>query len=373
MQPHDGVDDLATAPWLRRLIVAGLLVGLAVLSFQVLQPFIVPVVWAAILAYVTWPAYVRLTVALRGRRTLAALAMTIALTTAVILPTAWLITLLRAEAVNVYRDFAAVLADGGPRLPEALLRLPWIGEWLREISERMAENPRALGDEIRLLVDRSFDEVRLILGGVGRNVVKVVIAVLSLFFLYRDGRSFALQVTRVLEQLLGQRVHSYLTAIGQTVKAVVYGLVLAALAQGSLAGVGYWAVGFEAPVFMAALTTLAALIPFAVPFMWGGAGVWLLATGKTAAGIALLIWGATAVSWIDNVVRPLVISNQTRIPFLLVTFGVLGGLTAFGFVGLFVGPVILAVLVAIWREWLLETSGSVREPAAFTARSGDRT
>jgi predicted PurR-regulated permease PerM len=349
------VEDLVTAPWLRRLIVAALLIGLIVLSFQVLQPFIVPVVWAAILAYVTWPAYTRLLVALRDRRTVAALLMTLALTVAVIAPTAWLITLLRAEAVNVYRDFASILATGGPRLPEALLRLPWIGDWLREISERMASDPRALGDEIRLLIDRSFDEVRLILGGVGRNVAKLLIAVVSLFFLYRDGRAFTAQLTRVLEQLLGERVDSYLTAIGQTVKAVVYGLVLAALAQGSLAGVGYWAAGFEAPVTLAAVTTLAALIPFAVPLVWGGAGIWLLAVGKTAAGIGLLIWGATAVSWIDNVVRPLVISNQSRIPFLLVLFGVLGGLTAFGFVGLFVGPVILAILIAIWREWLLET------------------
>jgi predicted PurR-regulated permease PerM len=369
-----GVEDLVTAPWLRRLVVAALLIGLAVLGFQVLQPFVVPVVWAAILAYVTWPAYTRLLVALRGRRALSSLLMTLALTTAVILPTAWLITLLRAEAVNVYREFAAVLATGGPRLPESLLSVPWIGEWLREVSERMASNPRALGDEIRMLIDRSFDEIRLILGGVGRNVAKVLIAVVSLFFFYRDGRAFASQVTRVLEQLLGERVHHYLTAIGQTVKAVVYGLVLAALAQGSLAGLGYWAAGFEAPVFLAALTTLAALIPFAVPFVWGGAGIWLLATGKTAAGIALLIWGATAVSWIDNVVRPLVISNQTRIPFLLVLFGVLGGLTAFGLVGLFVGPVILAILIAIWREWLLETSGPVREESSdLTVRSADRT
>ncbi|MGQ0835650.1 MAG: AI-2E family transporter [Gammaproteobacteria bacterium] len=352
---QNGVEDLVTAPWLRRLIVAALLIGLTVLSFQVLQPFIVPVVWATILAYVTWPAYTRLLAALRARRTIAALLMTLALTTAVILPTVWLITLLRTEAVNVYRDFAAVLAAGGPKLPESLLRLPWVGEWLRELSERMASDPRALGDEIRLLLDRSFDEVRLIVGGVGRNVVKLLIAVVSLFFLYRDGPSFAAQVTSVLEQLLGSRVHSYLAAIGQTVKAVVYGLVLAALAQGSLAGLGYWVAGFDAPAFLAALTTLAALIPFAVPLVWGSAGIWLLATGKTAAGIGLLIWGATAVSWIDNVVRPLVISNQTRIPFLLVLFGVLGGLTAFGLVGLFVGPVILAILIAIWREWLLES------------------
>jgi predicted PurR-regulated permease PerM len=136
---------------------------------------------------------------------------------------------------------------------------------------------------------------------------------------------------------------------------VVYGLVFAALAQGSLAGFGYWIAGLNAPVFLAALTTLAALIPFAVPLVWGGVALWLLAIGKTGAGVFLLIWGATAVSWVDNVVRPFVISSATRIPFLLVMFGVLGGLAAFGLVGLFVGPVILAVLIAVWREWLAET------------------
>jgi predicted PurR-regulated permease PerM len=92
--------------------------------------------------------------------------------------------------------------------------------------------------------------------------------------------------------------------------------------------------------------------------MWGAASIWLFVMGKTAAAIGLAIWGAIAVSWIDNVVRPLVISSATQIPFLLVLFGVLGGLTAFGLVGLFIGPVILAMLLAVWREWLLESNAA---------------
>jgi predicted PurR-regulated permease PerM len=99
---------------------------------------------------------------------------------------------------------------------------------------------------------------------------------------------------------------------------------------------------------------MVALIPFVVPFMWGGASLWLLLTGSTVAAIGLFLWGLFAVSWIDNLVRPLVISGATRIPFLLVMFGVLGGLAAFGLVGLFIGPVILGIIVAIWREWLAE-------------------
>lgn len=354
------MDALVSAPWLRRLIIVVLLGGVVILSFQVLQPFLVPLIWAGILAYVTWPIHQRLLKLLGGRRSITAFIMTLALTTAVIIPTVWLVAVLRVELVRAYQELAVMLAEG-PKLPEPLLKLPWVGEWLSEISTRMESNPAALGAEIRLLIDNSFGEIVRIVGGVGRNIAKLFIAVLSLFFMYRDGSELARQTARSLERVVGERVHHYLEAIGQTVKAVVYGLVLAALAQGTLAGLGYWAVGLEAPVVLGAITTLCALIPFAVPFVWGSISVWLIATGKMGAGIALLIWGSTAVSWVDNIIRPLVISNATRIPFLLVMFGVLGGLGAFGLVGLFVGPVILAVLVAIWREWQAETRVPVQQ------------
>jgi len=348
------MDDFVSAPWLRRLLVVSLLVGLIILSFQVLQPFIVPLVWAGIIAYVTWPLYRQVLRWCGGRRSIASLIMTLAFTAAVIIPTVWLIAIMRVELIKAYQSVAALLSTG-VKLPESLLKLPWIGEWLLELSERMAADPRALGVEMRLLIDNSFGEVAKILGGVGRNIAKLLLAVVSLFFMYRDGRQIAAQTARVLEQVLGQRVHNYLDAIGQTVKAVVLGLVLAAVAQGTFAGIGYWIVGLNAPTFLGAFTTLCAMIPFAVPLVWGSIGLWLIAIGKTGAGVGLLIWGATAVSWVDNIVRPFVISSATRIPFLLVMFGVLGGLGAFGLVGLFIGPVILAVLLAVWREWLLES------------------
>lgn len=345
-----------SAPWLRRLIVASLLAGLVLLAFQVLASFIVPVVWAVIIAYVTWPSNARLRVALRGRTSAAALLMTIAITAAVIVPIIWFVLMLRTEVIGAYEHVAALLAAGQLRVPDGLLRLPVVGDWLHETADRMARDPSNLSTEIKQLVDRSSGEIAHVIGGVGRNLVKLTIAMLSLYFMYRDGETIAVQVKRMLEKFVGERVDGYLEAIGSTVKAVVYGLVLAAVAQGLMAGVGYWVAGLPAPVFLGTLTALSALIPFAAPVMWGAAGLWLLLTGKTAAAIGLFIWGTIAVSWIDNVVRPLVISSATRIPFLLVLFGVLGGLESFGLVGLFIGPVILAVLIAIWREWLLESS-----------------
>ena len=348
------MEDFVSAPWLRRLITAVLLAILVILGFQVLDPFIVPIVWAAILGYVSWPAYQWLVKVFRGRTIIAALIMTLVITAAVIVPLAWLIVILRVELVRAYEAMQTLLLSG-PQLPPALLKLPWVGDQLTDLRARMAQDPHALSFELHEWAERSSSMIAHVLGGVTRNAVKLFFAVLSLFFVYRDGQKFASQFARVLEQVLGPRVHNYLQAIGPTVKAVVYGLVLAAVAQGTLAGIGYWIAGVGAPVFLAILTIVCGLLPFVVPLLWGSIGFWLIATGHMAAGVGLLIWGTIVVSWIDNIVRPFVISRETRIPFLLVMFGVIGGVAAFGLVGLFIGPVILAMLVAIWREWLLES------------------
>jgi predicted PurR-regulated permease PerM len=355
------MEDFVSAPWLRRLITVVLLASLVILGFQILDPFIVPIVWAAILAYVSWPGYRWLVRVFRGRTTIAALIMTFVITTAVIVPLAWLIIILRVEVVDAYQQLHSLLTNRA-QLPPALLKVPWIGDQLSDLSARMAQDPHALNVQLHEWAERSFTLIAHILGGVSRNAIKLFFAVLSLFFVYRDGEKFATQFARVLEQVLGPRVHNYLEAIGPTVKAVVYGLVLAAVAQGTLAGIGYWFAGVGAPVFLAVLTTVCGLLPFAVPLLWGSVGLWLLATGHTVAGVGLLVWGTIVVSWIDNIVRPFVISRETRIPFLLVMFGVIGGVAAFGLVGLFIGPVILAILVAIWREWLLESSHPAKEP-----------
>src|SRR6266404_3433779 len=272
------MEDFVSAPWLRRLIAVVVLAGLVLLGFRVVEPFIVPLVWAGILAFVSWPAHEWLLRVCRGRRIIGALLMTTVVTIAVIAPLAWLAVVLRIELVRAYHQTQVLLA-GGLQLPPAVLKLPWIGEQLRDLTARAAQDPHAL--------------------------------------------------------------------------------VLAALVQGVLVGLGCWIAGTGAPVFLAALTIVCGLIPFAAPTVWGCVVAWLLLKGSTVAGVGLLIWGGIVMGWTDHIVRPLLISREAQIPFLVVMFGVLGGLAAFGLVGLFVGPVILAVLLAIWREWLLESA----EPA----------
>ena len=284
------MEDLTRAVWLRRLVVASLLAGVFLLVVLVLQPFVVPLLWSAILAYVTWPAYRGLRRRLGGRAGLAAGIMTLLISAAIILPIIWIVSLVQTEAVHAYQSFNALLARG-VNLPPELLAIPGLGAWLHDTIAHAAADPSALGAQLQQLFDRSFGEVGVLVGGVGRNIAKLVLAIFSLYFMYRDGEALFSQSASVLEQFLGPRVHHYLDAIGDTVKAVVYGLVMAALAQGLLAGVGYYFSGISAPGFLAVLTTLCALIPFVVPLIWGSASLWLLLAGKTGAAIGLFPLG----------------------------------------------------------------------------------
>src|SRR5882672_5732295 len=225
------MEDLVTAPWLRRLIIAALLAAFVLLGFRVMDPFIVPLVWAGILAFASWPAYRWLRDKCRGHTTVAAVLMTSAMTAAVIAPLAWLAVVLRVELTHAWHETQTLLT-GGVQLPPAVLKLPWIGAQLRDLTARAAQDPQVLGEELRKVTDHSFNQIAHLIGGIGREAVKLLLAVVSLFFVYRDGERLATQLTRALGQVLGARVHHYLQAIGQTVKAVVYGLVLAALHQG---------------------------------------------------------------------------------------------------------------------------------------------
>ena len=333
-----------TPLWLRRTVVAGLLGGLLLVGFVVVQPFLSAIAWAAILTYVSWP------LRLRGRRTWAALALTVMLTLALGVSLLWLGLLLRSEGVLAIRE-AAALVQTGLRLPERIVSIPWLGPWMQERLAELGGDRAAWQRQLSDLAEQWGGHAMRLIGDLGLNALRFGAALLTAFFLFRDGDRLLEQLHRILHGLLGDRVHAYFKAAGDTTRAVVYGLLLAAFAQGLMAGLGYWAAGVRSPVFWGAATAVVALIPFGAPLVWGSISVWLLLQDQVGAGVGLLLWGALAVGWIDNLVRPLVISGVAKIPFLLVLFGVLGGLAAFGLIGLFVGPVILAILLALWREW----------------------
>lgn len=343
--------ELPKSLWFRNVIVAAVMLGILLLTYTVLQPFLVPCIWAAILAYVSWPLHIRVCRVIRRRQTLAALVTTLIISSLIIIPIGWLTFIFQDEVIKAYHEVEQLLATK-PELSPTLRDLPVVGPWLVQKWAELTADPTALKTSVEQLLNNSANELRMVVGGVGRNLAKLFIALFAMFFFLRDGARFFSQFRSVLEGILGPGVRDYLTAIGSTTQAVVYALVLAAVVQGIAAGIGYWVAGISAPVLLAALTALVALIPFGTPLIWGSLSIWLVVTGNLAAGLGLAAWGIVVVSWVDNIVRPLVISNATQMPLILVVFGVLGGVIAFGLVGLFIGPVVLAVSLAVWREWL---------------------
>lgn len=336
-----------------RLAVLGLLVvALGSAVALVLAPFVVSMLWAGILAFATWPLYVRLLRLSGARAWPSAFGMTLLVAALVVLPTLWLLYLLRTE-VSVLADYlAAELEAGRLHPPVFIATLPLVGPELMAWFNTLLAEPLRWKTELKTLIGNLDTEAWSLLGGVGKNIVKLGFSLFTLFFVYLHGMSLLAQARTILTGLLRERADGYLNAVANTTRAVVYGIVLTALVQGLVAGLGYWAAGVPAPATLSAVTVLVALIPFGTPFVWGSAALWLLFTGQTTAGLGLLLWGVLVVSWIDNIVRPMVLSRGSNIPFVLALFGVLGGLAAFGLVGLFLGPVILAVALAVWREWL---------------------
>ena len=339
------------SPLVRRIAALAFLVFIFGATFWVLSPFFVSLAWAGILAYVTWPLHLRLSRRIPGAN-LAALLMTLAVAATLLLPLLWVMFTLLGDVATASSLLKQLAAEGLPPLPADVLAWP-AGDWLMAQYQRVQGDPEWVRVQMAALGLSDAGALKTVAGEVGSNAAKFGLAVFALFFLYRHGDELLTQFRGVATRWLGESARGYILAVGVTVRAVVFGIVLTAIAQGVLAGLGYWAAGITAPALWGVITALVSLIPFVGPVVWIGLSLGLLAQGDTEAALGLFLWGALVVSWVDNLIRPLVISGPTRIPFLLVFLGVLGGLNAFGLIGLFLGPVLLAVSVGIWREWLV--------------------
>lgn len=345
------------SPLARRLAGLAFLVLIFGLTFWVLSPFFASLAWAGILAYVTWPLHQRLLNRFPERQNLVALAMTLGVAATLLLPLVWMMFTVALDVAAVTALIKQLTTEGLPALPAVVANWPG-GVWILEQYARIQGDPDWIRAQVEMLGLTDSASLKAVAGGVGRIAGKFGLAVFALFFLFRHGVSVLAQFRGVATRWLGDSARGYILAVGITVRAVVFGIVLTALAQGVLAGLGYWVAGIPAPALWGAITALVSLIPFMGPLVWLGLSLGLFAHGETQAAIGLFVWGALVVSSVDNLIRPLVISGPTRIPFLLVFLGVLGGLNAFGLIGLFLGPILLAVSVAIWREWQVHTRAS---------------
>jgi predicted PurR-regulated permease PerM len=347
------------APALQKVLLFGLIFILFYLSFQVLKYFIVPVLWAAIIAYITWPLYHSVQKLCGPRPTLSATIMISMVVLVVGIPLTFAIFMLQHEGRNLFYELQRQVFSGHLDVPQFIRDLPIIGKEVTRTLKEINTDPNSIVQNVSGWFQSHLNYGRLVLSEISKNIFKLCFAVMSLFFFYRDGQTILNQVSKALEMVIGPRIHHYLDTISETTRAVVYGVGLTAIAQALLAGLSYFVAGVPNPMVLTIVTFIFALIPFGPPVAYSAVSLWLFSQGQPIEAIGVMAWGVCVVSTADNVIRPLVISGATQIPFLLIMFGVLGGLASFGMVGLFVGPVILAVLLAIWREWLHE---QVNEP-----------
>ena len=332
------------------LVLLGVMIGL---GFVVVRPFLTPLVWAGILAYVTGPYYLRVLRFCGNRSSLAATIATLVLMVVLVVPVSFLLIRLQSELAEAYRDISTKFADQPLVLPKAVASIPVLGPILDEAVTQVWNDPELRKEQVKDWLEPWVRELAGIVGRIGRTAVQLAVTTITLFFFYRDGELVLEQARRGLRKVAGEPADHYLKAVGETTQAVVFGLIVSAVAQGLIAGIGYAFIGVGTPILLGALTAVTALVPFlGTVAVWGPIGLWLLLSDQIGIGLALLAWGAFIVNPTDNILKPLLISNATDVPLVIVLFGVMGGLLAFGLVGLFLGPLILAVLFAIWREWL---------------------
>lgn len=345
----------------RMATVIAALTALSIMSIIVITPFIPAILLAVIFALSAWPAYSWLEQKLQGRRTLAASLMTLILALCFILPLTFLAASLADNFVWLSNDILTLVQNPPPEPPAWLATLPHIGP---QIVTKWHEYTQDTGALTTLLVQQTgpaTKTVASIAGTVGRGAVDLSLGVLIAFFLFRNGVEAAERLSVLIGKFLGTRGQHLLKVSKSTMIGVVYGMMGTAVAQGTLSAIGFMIAGVPAPIFLGFVTFILSFLPLGAPLIWVPATIWLFAEGYTGMGIFMGLWGLLAVSSIDNIIRPYFISLGSNLPLLVTLLGVFGGIIAFGFIGLFIGPTLLAVAYTLIIEWSYDDK---KEPAA---------
>ena len=185
---------------------------------------------------------------------------------------------------------------------------------------------------------------------------------ITLFVLYRDGDRIVAQLDRVGTRILPERWDRLSRVVPLTISATVTGMTLIAIGEGVILGIAYWIAGVPSPVTLGVITGIMALIPGGAPLSFTLVSIYLVASGSPLAGVLLFLWGSVELFIVDKTIRPVLVGGPVKMPFLPTFFGLVGGVKTMGIVGLFVGPVLMALLVAIWREWLREIREHPQSP-----------
>jgi predicted PurR-regulated permease PerM len=334
-----------------------LLVLVALAGIYFFNGFLVPVLAALVIGFASWPVYTRLLRQVGGNTTLGA-------TIAIILIIAFLVVPIfiaasyTASEIREWFGWAVHVNKVGAPVPDWIAALPGIGAWLGEQWVKYIGTPGAIGEVIQLVSGANIGNIYRAILAAGNGAFHLVLTLLfmliALFFVYRNGAGFTRQVDLVGERILPTRWERISRVVPATISSTVTGMTLIAIGEGIILGIAYWIAGVPSPVTLGVLTGVMALIPGGAPLSFTLVSIYLVASGSPAFGLGLFIWGSVELFIVDKTIRPKLVGGPIKLPFLPTFFGLVGGVKTMGFLGLFIGPVLMALLVAIWREWVRE-------------------
>lgn len=350
------IQSAPPAPPLERKFFLLLLAGVTLAFGWILLPFFGAVFWGGVLAIVFAPLFRRVAVWLRGRRTLAALATLLVIVVIVILPLALIGLALVDEAATVFQRLKSGDLDFARYFEQIVGALPsWAGGWLDRfglgnLAALQQKFAGALTQGSQLIAQRALD--------IGQNtfdiVVSFFVAMYLLFFLLRDGGGLARMVRDAIP-LASAHKRDLFAKFTTVIRATVKGNILVAVAQGALGGLAFWFLGVHAPVLWAALMAFLSLLPaVGAVLIWLPVALYLIATGAVWQGVGLIVFGVVVIGLVDNLLRPLLVGKDTKMPDYVVLISTLGGMAVFGLNGFVIGPVIAAMFIAVWHLFTLQ-------------------
>jgi predicted PurR-regulated permease PerM len=340
----------------RTMLAILFIAGLIAATFWILWPFLPAIIWATTLVVATWPVMLQVQHRLGNRRGLAVAVMTLALLLVFVVPFSLAIAAITQNFDRLVGWANALAAFTLPPPPAWLVELPLFGEQAVQLWQRIANSGITdLMAKAAPYAGSAAGWLLGVLGGFGIVVVQFLLTVVIAAILYARGEHAAVAIRRFGHRLAGERGEESVLLAGQAIRSVALGVVVTALVQSVLGGIGIAIAGvpvaavLTAAMFMLCIAQIGPA-PVLIPVV-----IWLYWSGSTGWGTFLLIWSAVVLS-LDNIVRPLLIRKGAHVPLLVLFAGVIGGLIAFGLVGIFLGPVVLAVAYTLLLSWMAETS-----------------
>jgi predicted PurR-regulated permease PerM len=332
------------------LIGALLLVG-----GWMLRRFMPALCWAVVLAIATSSLYERWLAKFHGKRrhVWAALTFTVIVGTVLLVPLIYGGFVAGREAIAVVREFAASAANGPPPLPSWMEQMPWLAHWVRDMWVEYM--PAAGADSGHMHVHASPEMIewtRIVGLQVARRIVTLAFTLLTLFFVYLERDRLSVEVPKMFRRLFGSSVDRVLRRVVSAIRAAVDGIVFVAVAEGAIMCGVYAIARAPHPILSGVLTGVFATIPFAAPIVFGTVAVVLVVRGSIAAAVFVAVAGTLLLFIADHFVRPVIIGEGAKLPFLWALLAILGGIESFGLVGIFMGPALMAALLSIWRAWV---------------------